>query len=533
MNRKRLLVFTMVVAPLVLVAAVIVARPGPISAQGPGPQGEDRPDRGVQPDAPTGPGFTYQGRLKDGGGNPIDSTCDFTFGLWNAATSGSQVGGDSVVTGVAVTQGYFSAVVNGGGEFGATAFTGEERWLEIAVQCTGDPAAVTLSPRQQLTAAPYALSLQPGATISGTVPGGNSLTVVNNDASGRAVYGYATASSGPTYGVVGESGSADGRGVYGYARATSGFAYGVYGESDSTAGTGVRGRASATSGSARGVVGISDSTDGRGVYGEATAVSGTTYGVVGWNLSTAGTGVRGRASATSGTTYGVRGESVSAYGRGVYGYTSATSGSARGVVGISDSTSGVGVYGEATATSGSSYGVAGISGSTHGRGVHGQANATSGPAYGVFGYAISPDGYGVYYVGGLGGIGLKSSIVQTADFGWRHLYSVESTGPWFEDFGSGQLAGGQATVLIDPIFAQTVNLEQIYQVFLTPLGDCGLYVAEQTATSFTVRALDGKSCSIAFHYRIVAKRLGYEDTRLAAAQDPALHMPEPEPEVQP
>jgi hypothetical protein len=37
-----------------------------------------------------------------------------------------------------------------------------------------------------------------------------------------------------------------------------------------------------------------------------------------------------------------------------------------------------------------------------------------------------------------------------------------------------------------------------------------------------VRALDGRECSLAFDYRIIAKRLGYEDVRLAPAADPAL-----------
>ena len=41
-------------------------------------------------------------------------------------------------------------------DFGAGAFHGDARWLEVSVQCPGDTAA-TLFPRQELTAAPYAL----------------------------------------------------------------------------------------------------------------------------------------------------------------------------------------------------------------------------------------------------------------------------------------------------------------------------------------------------------------------------------------
>ena len=95
------------------------------------------------------------------------------------------------------------------------------------------------------------------------------------------------------------------------------------------------------------------------------------------------------------------------------------------------------------------------------------------------------------------------------------LYAVQSTENWFEDFGTASLKDGEAVVEIEPLFAQTVNLSEDYHVFLTPLGDChGLYVAEKTATSFTVRELGSGTSDIDFDYRIVVKRLGYETERL-------------------
>lgn len=96
------------------------------------------------------------------------------------------------------------------------------------------------------------------------------------------------------------------------------------------------------------------------------------------------------------------------------------------------------------------------------------------------------------------------------------LYAVEAPQNWFEDFGSGQLASGAATVQLGPTYAQTVNTTMEYHVFLTPKGDCrGLYVTNETPTSFEVRELQGGHSSIAFDYRIVAKRKGYEQIRLA------------------
>ena len=71
-------------------------------------------------------------------------------------------------------------------------------------------------------------------------------------------------------------------------------------------------------------------------------------------------------------------------------------------------------------------------------------------------------------------------------------------------------------VQLESTFAQTVNSEVEYHVFLTPKGDCkGLYVTNETADGFEVRELGGGKANIAFDYRIVARRKGYENVRLA------------------
>jgi hypothetical protein len=69
---------------------------------------------------------------------------------------------------------------------------------------------------------------------------------------------------------------------------------------------------------------------------------------------------------------------------------------------------------------------------------------------------------------------------------------------------------------LESVFEQTVNTGVNYQVFLTPNGDCkGLYVTQKTPTSFVVRELGGGTSGIVFDYRILAKRKGYENIRLA------------------
>lgn len=116
--------------------------------------------------------------------------------------------------------------------------------------------------------------------------------------------------------------------------------------------------------------------------------------------------------------------------------------------------------------------------------------------------------------------GIKSALVRTASYGKRQLYAVESPESWFEDFGKAKLHDGQAIVQLDPIFAETVSTDNDYHIFMTPRGDCkGLYVAHQTNNSFEVRELQSGKAAIEFDYRIVAKRKGYEQTRLAQLND--------------
>ena len=105
--------------------------------------------------------FTYQGRLNDGGGFASGSY-DLTFSLWNAASGPSQVGGTITNAATAVSNGLFTATLDFGNQF-----PGAERWLEIAVRTNGGGAFANLSPRQQITAAPYAVqSLNAGSAAS-------------------------------------------------------------------------------------------------------------------------------------------------------------------------------------------------------------------------------------------------------------------------------------------------------------------------------------------------------------------------------
>ena len=141
----------------------------------------------------------------------------------------------------------------------------------------------------------------------------------------------------------------------------------------------------------------------------------------------------------------------------------------------------------------------------------------------------SSNGNGVYISAPNVGLnvasGSKNAVVRTDD-GSRLMYSEESTEVWFSDYGFGQLQDGTAAVALDPIFAQTVNLDEPYHVFLQAYDNAELYVTNRTAAGFEVHLRDG-SADAEFSYRVVALRLGHEDARMERApwadNDPNLY----------
>ena len=108
--------------------------------------------------AAVGGAFTYEGQLIRSG-QPYNGTCDFRFTLWNAESGGTQIGDEDQQDAVDVDNGLFVVLLNEGGQFGsADTFNGQSLWLEIVVRCpAGSGEYVTLTPRQPLTAAPYAM----------------------------------------------------------------------------------------------------------------------------------------------------------------------------------------------------------------------------------------------------------------------------------------------------------------------------------------------------------------------------------------
>ena len=119
--------------------------------------------------SPLGTAFTYQGQLKSNG-LPYGGSCDFQFGLWDAASGGLQIGTTQTKTNVGVADGFFTVQL----DYGTGRFQGDARWLDISVRCPAGGGTYTpLTPRQPLTPSPYALftTAAPWTGLSG-VPAG-------------------------------------------------------------------------------------------------------------------------------------------------------------------------------------------------------------------------------------------------------------------------------------------------------------------------------------------------------------------------
>lgn len=183
----------LVMGLLVALLAGLPLRPGSAA----GMAQESEPEANTQPQAPAGAilgtplgtAFTYQGRLQQDG-SLVDGTCDLQFSLWDALEEGNQIGSLLSQPAVSVAGGTFTVQL----DFGSGAFQGDARWLAIAVCCpSGCDPKVTLTPRQPLTAAPYALALpglwtQQNATSPNLI-GGYAGNIVGPDAVGAVIGG--------------------------------------------------------------------------------------------------------------------------------------------------------------------------------------------------------------------------------------------------------------------------------------------------------------------------------------------------------
>jgi len=116
--------------------------------------------------------FTYQGQLRDGGTN-ANGAYTMIFKLYDALASGNQIG-TTLTNSPTLFNGLFTVNL----DFGAGAFNGSARWLDITI--TNGPTTQTLSPRVQVLPSPYAQFAAVAATVTNNA-------IMNAQLAGNAV----------------------------------------------------------------------------------------------------------------------------------------------------------------------------------------------------------------------------------------------------------------------------------------------------------------------------------------------------------
>lgn len=123
-----------------------------------------------------GSGIAFQGQLTDGG-MPADGLYDMQFTLHSDSDANSPVAPTQFYNGISlpsilVVNGLFT--VDPPLDFGASAFDGSGRWIELKVRTSGVGPYTTLSPRTAVTPVPYAI-------YAANAPDGHSLDAADGD----------------------------------------------------------------------------------------------------------------------------------------------------------------------------------------------------------------------------------------------------------------------------------------------------------------------------------------------------------------
>ncbi len=161
------------------------------------------------------------------------------------------------------------------------------------------------------------------------------------------------------------------------------------------------------------------------------------------------------------------------------------------------------------------------------------ASGVRGVAYGsrsagIYGYNVTAGGFAGYFdgdvfiAGDLYHLGTKfgQALVKNQNGIAKGIASEEATEEWVSDYGTGQLQNGSVTITIDQEYLSIVNTQSEYHVFIQPLGDSkGLYISQRNQTSFSVTESQNGNSSIAFSYRITAKRKGFENLRMPSVEE--------------
>ena len=507
----------------------------------------------------------FSGTVKDGTGHPRSGVVGITFALYKDEQGGAPLwlemqnvqadskGNYTVLLGSATAEGLPTDIFT----------SNDARWLGVQVEGQEEQS------RTLLVSAPYALKAADAATLGGkpisafqlvapqssdgtsqqALPAGeqaNEISCAGGTACKTAFIPLFTTNGGSAKvsdSIISQIGSTinfggEVVGQTGFFRTRNGGSIFQATQTNNTVGTAIAGVAEGTSGigvEGSGVTGVSGfgltngtgvfGRGGTGVVGEAQITSAQTFGVQGFNSNNTdfSVGVSGVADGGQNKTFGVAGVSLSPNGTGLWGL-----GQGQSQIGQHIGCCGpVGVWGDTSSNAGGAAGLVGTADDGFALVVENNStthltasiqNDTTTPSTAIL--TVNAPGTKQFCNINTDGVLFCSgghSLAVPIDNGQRQvaLHAVESPQNWFEDFGSGRLESGVGRIALESTFVQTVNTGSDYHVFVTPEGECrGLYVSNKSATGFEVHEIGGGQSNVAFSYRIVAPRRGYETQRL-------------------
>lgn len=118
--------------------------------------------------------FNFSGRLSSIG-LPVTGNYDLQFRVYGSAAGSDLISGPITHSPVGIKGGLFSSKL----DFGDQVFNGSTRWLQVSVRPVGTATYTNLSPRIELTAAPYAIRARSAATAD-NFSSGSVVTALNS-----------------------------------------------------------------------------------------------------------------------------------------------------------------------------------------------------------------------------------------------------------------------------------------------------------------------------------------------------------------
>ena len=107
--------------------------------------------------------------------------------------------------------------------------------------------------------------------------------------------------------------------------------------------------------------------------------------------------------------------------------------------------------------------------------------------------------------------GTKNRVIDTNSYNKRLQYCYETPTPMFGDVGEGVLdEDGICYVYLDEIFAETIDTDCTYQVFLQKYGSGDCFIEERNSSYFIVKGTP----NMHFGWELKAVQKGYDTTRL-------------------